>query len=192
MNIANRLTILRMIMIPFFVVLMSWQPEWGTVSFIGSEIAVYQLIAAILFVLASFTDYLDGYLARKHNLVTAFGEFFDPMADKLLVISALILLIESGDVPAWAVIIIVARELLITGVRVLLARRDGTVLAAQMPGKIKTVTQMLAIILYLFNNAGFNWLPFNLADTMMYISVFFTIYSGADYLWQARFVFNED
>ncbi|MGX7106651.1 CDP-diacylglycerol--glycerol-3-phosphate 3-phosphatidyltransferase [Hutsoniella sourekii] len=191
MNIANKLTILRMCLIPIFVILMMVNFNWGQVEFLGAVLSLEQLVAGIIFIFACLTDYLDGYLARKYQLITAFGEFFDPMADKLLVISALLLLIQKGQVPAWVVIIIVSRELLVTGLRVLLARSNGKVLAAALPGKIKTTTQMLAIIFYLFNNAGFTYLPFSIADCFLYICLFFTVYSGLDYFYHGRFVFYD-
>ncbi|MGX7091410.1 CDP-diacylglycerol--glycerol-3-phosphate 3-phosphatidyltransferase [Hutsoniella sourekii] len=191
MNIANKLTILRMCLIPIFVILMMVDFNWGQVEFLGALLSLEQLVAGIIFIFACLTDYLDGYLARKYQLITAFGEFFDPMADKLLVISALLLLIQKGQVAAWVVIIIVSRELLVTGLRVLLARSNGKVLAAALPGKIKTTTQMLAIIFYLFNNAGFTYLPFSIADCFLYICLFFTVYSGLDYFYHGRFVFYD-
>ncbi len=155
MNIANKLTILRMCLIPIFVILLI-VPEFGQPLAIGGAvIPLNQFIAGVIFVVASFTDYLDGYLARKYQLVTAFGEFFDPMADKLLVIAALIMLVEMNRIAGWVVIIIVSRELLVTGLRVLLARSSGQVLAAALPGKIKTFSQMFSIIFYLFNDMGF-------------------------------------
>ncbi|MBS4462564.1 MULTISPECIES: CDP-diacylglycerol--glycerol-3-phosphate 3-phosphatidyltransferase [unclassified Facklamia] len=187
MNIANKLTLARVIMIPIFIGLMLWQGV-HLISIGNEVIPVTQLIAGIIFIVASVTDYLDGYLARKLNLVTSFGAFFDPMADKLLVIAALLLFVEKGWVPAWAVFIIIARELMVTGLRVLLAQTNGKVMAAALPGKIKTMTQMLAIICFLFQNFG-TTLP--IAQGLFYICLFFTIYSGADYFWNARFLFKE-
>ena len=151
MNIANKLTLARIFMIPIFILILTIPLDWGTVTWLGAMVPVHQLIAGIIFAVASFTDYLDGYLARKHNLVTSFGEFFDPMADKLLVLAAFMMLVEFGWIPAWIVIIIISRELLVTGLRVLLAKNDGKVMAAAMPGKIKTFSQMFAIIFYLFH-----------------------------------------
>lgn len=189
MNIANKLTVARMILIPVFVILMYVPDNFGTINLLGASIPVFQFLAGLTFTVASFTDYLDGYLARKHNLVTSFGEFFDPMADKLLVISALIILTEQGYIPAWIVIIIISRELLVTGLRVLLATHSGKVMAAALPGKIKTFTQMFAIIFYLFNDIGFALLNIPIATILIYICLIFTIYSGADYFYQGRHVF---
>lgn len=181
-----------MIMIPFFIVFMYLPYNWGSVSLLGAVIPMTQLIAGVIFTVASATDYLDGYLARKHNLVTPFGEFFDPMADKLLVIAALIMLTEQLVIPGWVTIIIISRELLVTGLRVLLARQDGKVMAAALPGKIKTFTQMFAIIFYLFNNIGFALFNIPAADILLYICLFFTIYSGAEYFYKGRFVFTSE
>lgn len=190
MNIANKITLARVFMIPIFLLFMVCQPEWGNIELLKTTVPLYQFISGVIFVVASFTDYLDGYLARKYNLVTAFGEFFDPMADKLLVIAALIILVDMQKVPGWIVFIIIGRELMVTGLRVLLARHDGKVMAAALPGKIKTTTQMLAIIFYLFNDMGFSALNIPIADILLYICLFFTVYSGIDYFYHARFIFE--
>lgn len=191
MNIANKLTLARIFMIPIFILILTLPLDWRVVTWLGATVPVHQLIAGIIFAVASFTDYLDGYLARKYNLVTSFGEFFDPMADKLLVLAAFMMLVEFGWVPAWIVIIIISRELLVTGLRVLLAKNDGKVMAAAMPGKIKTFSQMFAIIFYLFNDMGFAALNIPMADILLYICLFFTVYSGIDYFYQARFLFKD-
>lgn len=191
MNIANRLTLARILMIPVFILLLSLPLDWGQVSWLGAVIPVHQLAAGIIFAVASFTDYLDGYLARKYDLVSSFGAFADPMADKLLVLAAFIMLVAADTVPAWVAIIIISRELLVTGLRVLLAQHDGKVMAAAMPGKIKTFSQMFSIIFYLVNDAGFVLLNIPMADILLYICLFFTIYSGIDYFYQGRFVFQD-
>ena len=191
MNIANKLTTFRLLLIPVFIgVIFAW-PNSGSIFFIDIELPVNHFIAAIIFAIASSTDYLDGYLARRYNLVTSFGEFFDPMADKLLVMAALITLVSLSVIPAWITIIILSRELLVTGLRVLLAQYDGKVMAAALPGKIKTFTQMFAIIFFLLSDAGFNWLPFSLAQVLLYLCLFFTVYSGIDYFYHGRFVFQK-
>ena len=189
MNIATNLTLGRIFMIPIFIILLTVPLDWGQVTWLGAVIPIHQLIAGIIFAVASFTDYLDGYLARKYNLVTSFGAFADPLADKLLVLAALIMLVEYQMVPAWVTIIIISRELLVTGLRVLLAQHDGKVMSAAMPGKIKTFSQMFAIVFYLFNDAGFVRLNIPMADILLYVCLFFTIYSGVDYFYNARFVF---
>ena len=162
-QIPNVLTIGRILFIPLFILILTLGHSQGS-----------HLLAAIIFAVASITDYLDGYLARKWNVVSNFGKFADPMADKLLVMSAFIMLIELGMAPAWVVAIIVCRELAVTGLRLLLVETGGTVLAAAMPGKIKTFSQMFAIIFLL--------LHWNLiGQLLLYIALFFTIYSGYDY-----------
>ncbi len=145
---------------------------------------VMHIAAAVVFAIASITDYLDGYLARKWHVVTNFGKFADPLADKMLVMSAFIMLVGINQAPAWVVSVIICRELAVTGLRLLLVENGGTVLAAAMPGKIKTVTQMLAIILLLCH------LHF-VGTIMLYIALFFTIYSGYDYFKGAGFLFKD-
>lgn len=172
-HIPNLLTIFRIFMIPAFVLLLLfWESLTGHV------------VAAIVFALASITDYLDGYLARKWKVVTNFGKFADPLADKLLVMSAFIMLVELGMVPAWVSVIIVCREIAVTGLRTLLVENGGTVLAAAMPGKIKTFSQMFAIIFLLFH-----WTI--LGNILLYIALFFTVYSGYDYFRGASFLFKD-
>ena len=190
MNIANKLTLLRMLMIPVFIfLLLNYSAD--QVVWLGTAIPVNQVWAAVVFALASFTDFLDGYLARKYQLVTSFGAFFDPMADKLLVMAALILLVQVASVPGWIVFIILARELMVTGLRVLIAQSNGKVMAAAMPGKIKTTTQMLAIICFLLQDMGRSVWGFSLANLLLYVCLFFTIYSGLEYFYHARFVFSD-
>ena len=171
-QIPNVLTIGRILFIPLFILILTLDHSQGS-----------HLLAAIIFAVASITDYLDGYLARKWNVVSNFGKFADPMADKLLVMSAFIMLIEVGMTPAWVVAIIICRELAVTGLRLLLVETGGTVLAAAMPGKIKTFSQMFAIIFLL--------LHWNLiGQLLLYIALFFTIYSGYDYFKGSAYVFK--
>lgn len=164
--------------------------DWGTVSALGSTIEVTQLIGAVIFIVASFTDWLDGYIARKEGLVTNFGKFADPLADKLLVSTAMIVLVGQDLAPAWIVAIIIMRELAVTGLRLLLVEQGGTVLAAAWPGKIKTNTQMFAIIFLMLNDFPLAFLPFSIGEIMLYICLVFTIYSGADYFIQNSRVFK--
>ena len=171
-NLPNLLTLARIILIPVFLVMTSLARN-----------NVMHIAAAIVFAIASFTDYLDGYLARKWHVVTNFGKFADPLADKMLVMSAFIMLVGINQAPAWVVSVIICRELAVTGLRLLLVENGGTVLAA-MPGKIKTVTQMLSIILLLCH--------VNLIGMiMLYVALFFTIYSGYDYFKGAGFLFRD-
>lgn len=171
-NIPNLLTLIRIGMIPLFLV------------FTSSHHLAMHIIAAILFAIASVTDYLDGYLARKWHVVTNFGKFADPLADKMLVMSAFIMLVGLQMIPAWIAAVIICRELAVTGLRLLLVETGGEVLAAAMPGKIKTVTQMLAVILLLCHLTL-------LGTIVLYIALFFTIYSGYDYFKGASFLFKD-
>ena len=172
-QIPNLLTIGRILFIPIFIFILT----------VGNSIESH-IVAAIIFAIASITDYLDGYLARKWHVVTNFGKFADPLADKMLVMSAFIMLVGINQAPAWVVSVIICRELAVTGLRLLLVENGGTVLAAAMPGKIKTVTQMLSIILLLCH------LHF-VGTIMLYIALFFTIYSGYDYFKGAGFLFKD-
>lgn len=190
MNLPNKLTVFRILMIPVFMVIVCINWDWGTVSIGGVSIAVTQLIGAIIFAGASYTDHLDGKIARARNLVTNFGKFADPLADKMLVMTAFVVLVGQGLVPSWVVAIIVCRELAITGLRLLLVEQDGEVLAAAWPGKIKTATQMVAIVLLYLNNFPFAAINIPMDQIMLYICLFFTVYSGVDYFVKNGDVFK--
>lgn len=166
MNLPNKLTMARVIMIPVFLVVLLG-------SFVPQPLNRY--VAVILFMVASFTDYLDGHLARKYNLVTNFGKFMDPLADKLLVAAALISMVELGDIAAWIVIVIISREFIITGFR-LIALEANIVIAASWWGKIKTVSQMAMIIVVLSGMGGL------LGQILIYAAAILTIISGMDYI----------
>lgn len=189
MNLPNQLTVLRIFMIPIFMIVALVPLNWGTLDVMGVSLEVTQLVAAIIFAVASITDWLDGKIARKHNLVTNFGKFADPLADKMLVMTAFIVLVEQGKAAAWIVAIIVCRELAVTGLRLLLVE-DGEVMAAAWPGKIKTATQMVAIILLLINNVPFAAMNLPLDQIMLYTCLIFTIYSGVDYFAKNKQVFK--
>lgn len=165
MNIANKLTIMRLFLVPVFVIL-----------FLINTPAT-RLMASLVFCVAAFTDFLDGHLARKYHLVTTFGKFLDPLADKVLTISAFIMLVEEGVIPAWGVIIIVARELAITGFRIL-AASDNITIAASPFGKIKTITQLASLIALLFSPH----IPATIGIVLFYVAVLLTVLSGVDYL----------
>lgn len=168
MNLPNKLTLTRILLIPVFVACMET---------IGTD----HYIVLIVFAIASFTDILDGNIARKRGLVTTFGKFMDPLADKLLVLSAFVLLSAHGQVPSWITIVILARELAITGFRTIAASK-GVILAAGKSGKIKTVTQMMTILIFLANDLPFLGLSFSLGTCFMYLACAITIYSGAEYI----------
>lgn len=188
MNLPNRLTLLRIILIPFYTLLLCL-PSPANVTFLHTTIAVNYLIATIIFILASLTDYLDGQIARKNNLVTNFGKFADPLADKLLVLTAFIFLAVDRIIPVWGLAIIIWRELAVTGLRLLLADQ-GEVVAAALPGKIKTFSQMIAVIFLNLNNVGFAAINIPFGQIMFYISLFFAVYSGVDYFYKNSSVFK--
>ena len=185
MNIANKITVSRVIMIPIFLIFFLVPMPFGNVTIGQSVISGARLIAAIVFIIASFTDFLDGRLARKYNLVTNFGKFFDPLADKLLVMSALVVFVGINVVPSWMVIVILAREFAVTGLRTI-AADEGVVLAASRMAKWKTASQMVAIILFLFDNIPFGTDGFPLAMIFMWIAVVMTIVSGWEYFYKNR------
>lgn len=176
MNTPNKLTIARMIIVPFLVIflLTGW----------GGEANRY--ISLTLFVVASVTDWFDGYLARKNNLVTNFGKFMDPLADKLLVCSAMICMIDLKRLPAWFVIIIIAREFIISGFR-LIAAENGIVIAANYWGKFKTASQMIMIILLILH---FDGIFVTLEQIFIWLSLALTIISLITYIWQNRTVLS--
>jgi CDP-diacylglycerol--glycerol-3-phosphate 3-phosphatidyltransferase len=151
MNLPNKLTLLRIILIPVFIIVL---------------MTGYYYISAVIFIVASATDALDGHIARKYNLITNFGKIMDPLADKLLVVSALICLVELGDVAGWMVIVILAREFTVTGLRAV-AAAQGIVIAAGWSGKIKTVLQMIAVPALLLKNWPFVYVGIPFADIML-------------------------
>lgn len=192
MNLPNKLTIFRIILVPIMVSI----PFWGIKGeFLGIPIEYF--IIDFIFVLASLTDKLDGYLARKNDQVTTFGKFLDPLADKILVLSAMIMLVEMTKLPAWIPVIVLAREFLVSGYRLVAIEKGKQVIAASNWGKLKTVTQMIAIILAFVdlhsfgecftNNLTGGEFAFNLIVTiMMIIQTIATIFSGADYMKGAK------
>lgn len=177
MNLPNKLTILRVIMIPFFLV-----------ALLVENIPYGNWIAVSIFIIASLTDTLDGQIARKYNLVTNFGKFMDPIADKLLVCSALIALIELDRISAWVVIIIIGREFIVNGFR-LVASDNGVVIAAGWWGKIKTVVQMIMIIVLICNFEGDIFVI--IENILIYAALALTIISLLDYLIKNRAVLSE-
>lgn len=176
MNLPNKLTIARVIMIPFFVL------------FLLSGLAgpASKWIALAIFIIASLTDLLDGHIARKHNLVTNFGKFMDPLADKLLVCAAMICLVEMGKLPAWIVIVIISREFIISGFR-LIASDNGRVIAASYWGKFKTTFQMLMIWLMIADIPALSIVT----SAVMWIALILTVVSLVDYLTKNRDVLAE-
>lgn len=191
MNLPNQLTVLRIIMIPIFILVLVLPIDLGTLTVGTTQLENTHLIAAILFAAASITDWLDGKIARSRGLVTNFGKFADPLADKMLVMTAFIMLVELDKAPGWVVSIIVCRELAVTGLRLLLVEQSGEVMAAAWPGKIKTATQMVAIIFLFLNNIPFSMIGLPIDQIMLYICLIFTIYSGVDYFIKNTNVFKD-
>ena len=178
MNLPNKLTLFRVILIPFFVffLLAPYFEGYGN------------YIAVAIFIVASITDFLDGKIARKYNLVTNFGKFMDPLADKLLVCSALICLIQLESIPAWVVIIIIAREFIISGFR-LIASDNGVVIAASYWGKFKTACQMLTVIVLILNIP--NKVFIILGTVLIYVSLALTVISLIDYIAKNKDVLKD-
>lgn len=191
MNLPNKITIARIILVPIMMI----------IPFLGIENVVFgvplsNLIVLAIFLIASITDFLDGHIARKRNIVTNFGKFLDPIADKLLVLAALVMLVEWGNLPAWVPIIIAAREFMVSAIR-MLAASEGKVIAASKLGKIKTVTQMVAISLaFLDTNPFMGFLGGGLStyalilnvlmSIAMWLAVIATIWSGVDYFMKSK------
>lgn len=175
MNLPNRLTLLRIVLIiPFIAFLL----------LSGNGSMFFKILAFGVFMAASITDFLDGYIARKYNLISDFGKLMDPLADKILVLGALILFVELQYIPSWMVIVIISREFLVTGIRTLAASK-GEVIAAGMSGKLKTTTQMIAILIIIFTGAS------KVSFYLMLIPVFLTIYSGYEIIMKAKHYFAE-
>ena len=188
MNLANKLTVFRIILVPIMAIIPYLNLQG---DFYGLPYTYFWM--EFIFIVASITDKLDGYIARSRNQVTTFGKFLDPLADKILVLTAMVLLVELGRIPAWIPIIVLAREFLVSGYRLLAVEKGGKVIAASIWGKLKTVTQMFALIFIMFDPnpfaecfrgtiSGVN-LGLNIISTMLLlISVIATIFSGYDYM----------
>lgn len=188
MNLPNKITISRIFMIPLFLIVMLVPFRWGEVSLLGATMPVTHLAGALIFIIASTTDWVDGYYARKYNLVTNLGKFLDPLADKLLVSAALVVLVDLELAASWIVIVIISREFAVTGLRLVLAG-GGEIVAANMLGKIKTWTQIVAISALLLHNIIFEYFSIPFADIALWVAMFFTIWSGWDYFEKNKQVF---
>ncbi|MFV8827218.1 CDP-diacylglycerol--glycerol-3-phosphate 3-phosphatidyltransferase [Alkalihalobacterium sp. APHAB7] len=188
MNVPNQITISRICLIPIFMIFLIVPMEFGNLSLLGTVVPVSHFIAAIIFIIAAATDWLDGYYARKYKLVTNLGKFLDPLADKLLITAALISLVELQMAPAWMVIVILSREFAVTGVR-LVAAADGSVIAASPLGKIKTVFQIIAISALMLHNFPFEPIGFPFAMLMLWVATILTIVSGIDYFMKNKHIF---
>ena len=192
MNLPNKITIARILLVPIMMLM----PYIGITAKTSFGLPIVNIIILIIFLVASFTDYLDGHIARRRNIVTNFGKFLDPIADKLLVLAALVMLVEAGIIPGWIPIIIAAREFMVSAIRMLVAT-EGKVIAASKLGKIKTVTQMVAISLaFLDTNyfmsfvcgalTGFALILNILISAAMVLAVIATIWSGVDYFMKSK------
>ncbi len=188
MNLPNKLTVFRILLVPIMVIIPLFNIEGNFL-----EIPITYWLINIIFIIASITDKLDGYLARKNKQITTFGKFLDPLADKILVLAAMLILVEFNQLPAWIPIIVITREFIVSGYRLVIVEQNGEVIAASVWGKIKTVTQMIAIMLaflttYKFGAfiteglTGINLVINILATSVMDISVIATIFSGWDYI----------
>ena len=216
MNLANKLTIFRIILVPIFVII-GYLGTFGVIEGKWLGIPVFLWIMNIIFIIASITDKLDGYIARSRNQITTFGKFLDPLADKILVLAALVMLVEFGKIPAWIPIIVLVREFLVSGYRLVAVEKGGKVIAASIWGKLKTVTQMIAIILIFADK--YNFFDFIRANTdkvmaaqssmqiymsqgeiifnavtsiLILVSVIATIFSEYDYLKNGKDLFKEN
>ncbi len=191
MNLPNKLTLLRVVMIvPFVLCLLASHQKW---QFLGGAADYLEYVALLIFVLASLTDLIDGKIARKYNLVTNFGKFMDPLADKLLVCAAMIVLVEMGRIPSWVVIVIISREFIISGFR-LIASDNGVVIAASYWGKFKTTFQMLMIcMMIVMDTPLFAGVPAFAGITygVMWIALVLTVVSLIDYLVKNRSVLKD-
>jgi CDP-diacylglycerol--glycerol-3-phosphate 3-phosphatidyltransferase len=179
-NLANRITLARISLVPIVMFFLLVRLNLGKFTVLGHTLVVSDLIAALIFIIASATDGLDGYIARSRKMVTNFGKFLDPLADKLLISSVLISLVEMGRLDAWIAIVIISREFAVTGLRTV-AAVNGTVIAASNWGKWKTTFQIIAVVALILNNFPFAILgiPFDLI--MVYAMLLITVWSGVDY-----------
>lgn len=196
MNLANKLTIFRIILVPIMVIIPFFNIEAKVAG-----IPLTYLLVDLIFIIASLTDKLDGYIARRKNEVTTFGKFLDPLADKILVLTAMIMLVEMSKLPAWIPVIVLAREFIVSGYRLVAVEKGGKVIAASKWGKLKTVTQMIAIILAFLDMNEFGRcfsgvltgsdLILNVVVTfMMIVQVIATVFSGWDYLKGSKELFR--
>lgn len=197
MNLANKLTIFRMILVPVLVIIPFFNipGEWLNIS-----ISMWIMLG--IFSIASLTDKLDGYIARSRNQITTFGKFLDPIADKILVLAAMVILVEMNKIPAWIPIVVLFREFIVSGYRLVAVEKGGEVIAASIWGKLKTVTQMVAIIFAFVDISyfgafvqgglsGASYVINAIMTIMMTISVIATIFSGYDYIKSGKDLFKE-
>lgn len=196
MNLPNKLTIFRIVLVPIMVIIPFLKIPGDIFN-----LPIQNLVIIVIFAIASYTDHLDGKIARKNNIITTFGKFADPLADKILVLSAMLMLVEMGYLPAWIPIIVLAREFVVSGYRLIAVEKGGKVIAASIWGKIKTATQMVAIILafldlnyfgaFIYEElVGYNLVINVISSSLMLISTIATVFSGIDYLKGSKELFK--
>ena len=190
LNLPNKITISRICLIPIFLIIMLVPFKWGDLVIGEYSLEVTHFVGALIFIIASTTDWIDGHYARKHNMVTNLGKFLDPLADKLLVSAALIVLVDLDLMygQGWIAIVIISREFAVTGLRLVLAG-TGEVVAANMLGKIKTWAQIVAISALLLHNLPFEMISLPLANIALWVALIFTIWSGLDYFVKNKTAF---
>ena len=197
MNLANKLTILRIILVPIMVIIPFFNIQGEVLG-----IPITYIIIDIIFIIAAITDKLDGYIARSRNQITAFGKFLDPIADKIVVIAAMVMLVEIEHLPAWIPIIVIFREFVVSGYRLVAVQQNGNVIAASIWGKLKTATQMTAIIIAFIdpnpygavfggNLVGYELVINSLVTIVMSASVVATIFSGWEYVKGGKDLFKD-
>ncbi|CAH1203456.1 MULTISPECIES: CDP-diacylglycerol--glycerol-3-phosphate 3-phosphatidyltransferase [Paenibacillus] len=189
MNLANRITVARILLVPIIMFFLLIKVKFPQIRIEEFSITYNQIIAALIFIIAASTDSLDGYIARKRNLVTNLGKLLDPLADKLLVTAVLVSLVEMDKVDAWIVIVIISREWAVTGLRQI-ALLEGTVMAASKWGKAKTAAQITAIIALLINNFPFTFLDFPFDVIASWAAAIITVYSGVEYFVKNKHVID--
>ncbi len=196
MNLANKLTILRILLVPIMVIIPFFNIQGEILG-----IPITYLVVDVIFIIAAITDKLDGYIARSRNQITTFGKFLDPIADKIVVITAMVMLVEWGHLPAWVPIIVILREFIVSGYRLVAVEKSGNVIAANIWGKLKTVTQMVALIIAFLdpnpygavfrgNLTGYELVINVLVTLIMSISVIATIFSGWEYIKGGKDLFK--
>ncbi|KEO84199.1 CDP-diacylglycerol--glycerol-3-phosphate 3-phosphatidyltransferase [Tumebacillus flagellatus] len=189
-NLANRITLARISLVPIVMFFLLVRLNLGKFSFLGHQTSVSDLIAALIFIIAAVTDGLDGYIARSRKMVTNFGKFLDPLADKLLISAVLISLVEMGRLDAWIAIVIISREFAVTGLR-LVAAANGTVIAASNLAKWKTTFQIIAVVSLILDNFPFYIFNFRFDLLMVYVMVIITAWSGVDYFVKNKSAIQE-
>lgn len=189
-NLANRITLARISLVPIVMFFLLVRLDLGKFTFFGHHTSVSDLIAALIFIIAAVTDGLDGYIARSRKMVTNFGKFLDPLADKLLISAVLISLVEMGRLDAWVAIVIISREFAVTGLR-LVAAANGTIIAASNLAKWKTTFQIIAVVSLILDNFPFYVFDFRFDLLMVYAMVIITAWSGVDYFIKNKQAIHE-